>query len=360
MASSEGELVSSTTVARYTLVAVAVIAAALFVWQIKQMLLLAFAGMIMAVLITGMARGLRRILPLSRPWSLACVGLIVALAIGLFVLAFGPRISQEFSALTERLPEQISQLQANIQQQPWGGFLLDDGGSSQGGEGNASGSGGVSGGMLFSAASKLVDVLGTLVVILFVGIFFAASPDVYKRSITVLVPRDRVDRVDEALGASGDALWQWLTGQLIAMAFIGVVVTIGLIIVGVPLPFILGLIAALFNFVPFVGPIVSAVPALLLAFPEGTQAVLLTGLVFLIAQQIEGNIITPLIQRQKVSLPPAMVLLSVAGFGLVFGIPGVILATPLAVVAMVLIGMLYVQDVLHKDISIPARSKGEE
>ncbi|MEX2640692.1 MAG: AI-2E family transporter [Balneolales bacterium] len=378
----ENNALPASTVARYTLVVVAILAAALFFWQIKDALLIALGGVIVAVVLSGMARGLRSVLPLSRGWSLAGAGLEVILVIGMLVLIFGSQIADEFQQLTEKLPQQVQQVRQSMQNWPMSEYLLNgegDGNGGQGGsggqensggqdEGEGQGSGGGqngeegqnggmqgTGGMLLQAGATLTDVLATLLLVIFVGIFFAVNPELYKNGILLLVTPDRTERVDEALEASGKALWKWLMGQLIAMTFVGVAVAVGLTIAGVPLALILGLIAGLFDFVPYVGPIVAIIPGMLLAFAEGPQTALWAGVVYLIVQQLEGYVITPLIQRQKISLPPGIIILAVVAFGLVFGVPGIVLATPLAVITMVLLGMLYVQDVLGKEVEIPGQ-----
>ncbi|MEX2402644.1 MAG: AI-2E family transporter [Balneolales bacterium] len=383
MTSRESNAVPASTIARYTLVVVAILAVVLFFWQIKDALLIALGGVIVGVIIAGMARGLRRILPISRPWSLVGAGLEVILFLGLFVLIFGPQVSNEFAQLTQQLPQQISEMQQSMRNWPISEYLLDDqgggqnaneeqGGSQNEGESNSentAGSGGEqegggegsnqmegSGGMIFQAGSTIINVLGTLVLVLFVGVFFAVDPELYKKGILLLITHDRTERVDEALEASGNALWKWLMGQLIAMTFVGVSITIGLWIAGVPLALILGLIAGLFDFVPYIGPIVAIVPGILLALAEGPDTALWAGVVYLIVQQLEGYVITPIVQRRKVSMPPGLIILAVVAFGMVFGVPGIVLATPLAVITMVLVGMLYVQDVLGKDIEIPGQN----
>lgn len=367
------EPISLGAVARYTLVVLAIIVSALFFWQIKEALLAAFGGVIIAVFLCGTAREIRKFVPLSRAWSLVTVGLSIIFVSGLFVWLFGSQVVAQFEDLTEKLPDQISELEQTIRDWPLGEQLIDGaGGQSEGGDqsenqGSTDGQeksgqseegqrwGGDASGMIFKAGSTAVDVLSTLVIILFIGIFFSADPDLYKRGITLLVTKKRADRVQEALETSGHALWQWLKGQLVAMVSVGALVTIGLLIIGVPLAFILGFLAGLLDFVPYIGPIVAVIPAILLAFSVSPQAALLTALLFLLVQQIEGNMITPLVQKEMVSLPPALVILSVVAFGLVFGIPGVVLATPLAVIVMVLVNMLYIRDVLGKEVTIPGQ-----
>ena len=144
-------------------------------------------------------------------------------------------------------------------------------------------------------------------------------------------------------------------GQFLAMLFVGVATTIGLMLIGAPLALVLGLIAALLDFVPIVGPIAAAVPGILLALTAGPSTALYAALVYLVVQQLEGNLITPLVQQKMISLPPVLVLFAVVSAGLLLGIPGVIVATPLALLIMVLVRMLYVQDVLGKEVTIPGQ-----
>lgn len=398
--------VPASVVAQYTLVVLAILMATLFVWQIRDALLAAFGGVIIAVILTGLAEGIRRFLPLSRGWAITTVCLIALLLNLLMFFLFGSQIRTEFRELVDKLPEQITRVQESIRGLPVGSDLLPDNlpeseqedpdrdssgtpntpntpgtsgtsspsspspetsGSVDPGPGTSMNSGSarqrpsgtvqgaVSGRTLFLAGTTLLDVLSTVVVVLFTGIFFAINPRLYTGALTLIVTREREERVEEALGATGVALWKWLKGRLVSMFVVGVIITVGLMLIGVPLALILGLIAALFDFVPYIGPIAAFIPAFLLAFAEGPQTALFTTLLYVVVQQLEGNLVTPLIQQWQVSLPPAVVILSIVAFGLVFGVPGVILATPLAVVVMVLGGMLYVEDVLGKKVVIPGR-----
>jgi predicted PurR-regulated permease PerM len=153
-------------------------------------------------------------------------------------------------------------------------------------------------------------------------------------------------RAGEVASAVTTALRNWLWGQAIAMVITGVLTTLGLILVGAPLPMALGLVAAVLDFIPFVGPILAAAPALLLAFTEGPRMVLWVALVYLVVQQVEGNVVQPLVQKQAVDLPPALTVIAAVGMGILFGIPGMIFATPLLVVLMVVVRMVYVEDML--------------
>lgn len=336
--------------ARRVLVFIAVVALAIVVWQIVDALLLIFMGTLLAVFFRGLATRLSARTPLSTGWALVVVALLF---VGILVggsLLLGPRVSAQLSELSQTLPESVDQMKGQLQGTWWGQYLLD--GSQQSGGGRLRLGGDVFG-RLSGIASGLMSAITNLILILFTAVFFAVDPRLYKNGIVLLIPEPGAKRVRESLDASGRALWKWLMGKLLAMLFVGVAVTLGLWIIGVPLALVLGLIAGLLDFVPFLGPIVAAVPGVLLALTLGpTQAVYVV-LVYFIAQQIEGNILTPLVQQKEVSLPPVLVLFAVIAAGLLFGVLGIIVATPLTVVIMVLTKMLYVEGALGKSVEIP-------
>lgn len=191
--------------------------------------------------------------------------------------------------------------------------------------------------------------------VLFTGLYLAAQPGLYRSGVILLFPKAVHDRVGETLDTMANALRQWLVGQLIAMAVVGMLTGLGLWLLGLPSALTLALIAALLEFIPLVGPIVSAVPAVLLAFTLGWSMVLSVALLYLAVQQVEGNLLIPLLQKRMVSLLPALTLVAVVVLGLLFGRPGVLFATPLTVVLLVGIKMLYVEDVLGEQTEIPGQ-----
>lgn len=148
------------------------------------------------------------------------------------------------------------------------------------------------------------------------------------------------------LDATGHALRLWLVGRGLSMLVVGILTAIGLWIVDVPLVLALAVIAALFSFVPFLGPIASAVPAVLVGLVQSPAQALNVALVYGVVQLLESNIITPLVQVRAVSLLPAIMLSGQVIMGVLFGLIGLLLATPLLVTLIVPIQMLYVQDVL--------------
>lgn len=337
------------TTAKQSIIFVAIVALALFLWHIVDALLLMFIGVLIAVFLHGLAKLVSARTPLTASWSLGVVGLaLVGVLAGTAVL-LGPRISEQYNELVQTLPQSVHQLKEGLQETPWGEYVLNEAQSSE----NGLRTGGNVFSRLTGMASQALGAFTNAILILFAAIFFAASPSLYKKGIVLLIPEGRAERVSEALDASGNALWKWLMGRLIAMLFVGVFTTIGLLLLGVPLALVLGLVAGILDFVPFIGPIAAAVPGILLALTIGPTKALYAALVYFVVQQLEGNLLTPLVQRYEVSLPPVLVLFAVLAAGLLFGILGLIVATPLSVVVMVLVKMLYVEDVLGKSVQIP-------
>jgi predicted PurR-regulated permease PerM len=195
-------------------------------------------------------------------------------------------------------------------------------------------------------------VVTNLLVVLFAGMFIAIEPARARDGLLMLLPKGPRGPTGEALDASGRALKLWLLGVLADMAAVGVMTGVGAWIVGLPSPLALGVIAAITDFVPFVGPIAGAIPGVLLALPEGPSTVGWTLLMYLVVQQVEGNLLYPFLQRRAVDLPPALSLAAVLAFGVLFGPAGVILATPLLVVVYTMVRMLYVRGALGEEIEV--------
>jgi predicted PurR-regulated permease PerM len=192
-----------------------------------------------------------------------------------------------------------------------------------------------------AAATGVLSIVASMILVMFLGIYLSIRPRLYTDLFLDFFDERRRARISRLLDDIGAALRWWLTGQLIAMVVVGAITTLGLLIIGAPMPISLGVLAMLLTFVPYVGAIVSAVPAILLAFTRSGDMALYVVLVYLIAHVVEGYIIVPLIQHKLVYLPPAMILAVQFLMELFAGTVGVTFASPFMVVAMVLIKELY-------------------
>ncbi|MGB8705544.1 MAG: AI-2E family transporter [Gillisia sp.] len=185
--------------------------------------------------------------------------------------------------------------------------------------------------------------LGDIYLILLIGIFFTVSPQIYRKGMVKLVPprgRDRADKITAHLGSS---LQKWLAGKIFAMFVVFVLTSIGLVIMGVPMWLGLAIIAGFLNFIPNFGPLIAMIPAAAIGFSQGqTTGFLIIGL-YLVVQFLESNLITPQVQQRLVEIPPAAIIISQVLVGALTGIWGVIFATPLVLIVMILVQELYVK-----------------
>ena len=205
---------------------------------------------------------------------------------------------------------------------------------------------------LFSFLSSTVAVVGGLLLILFTAIYIGAEPDLYHKGLLHLFPHEARSRADEVLDAIGFTLRRWLVAQLIMMVSIGVATAIGLSLLGVKAALALGLIAGLLEFIPMLGPILSAVPGIAMAFLDSPQKALFVALVYWGVQFLEGHILQPLLMKRGVDLPPVVTLVGLSLMAIVFGFLGMLVAVPVLAAVMVAIKMLYVEDVVGDDIQV--------
>ncbi len=346
--------------ARFTrggLVALA-IAAALFVWFAIDLLLLMFAGLLLAIFLDTLSDALASRTPLGHGMSLAVVCLVlVVLAVGAGAL-FAGQLSEQARALSERLPEAVQSLGDRLERHEWGRWVVDQ----VGGPSDDPGVGAVEQSQVVATATdaawRLVDGLVAAAIIIFVGVYLAAAPGHYVRGALRLVPIRRRERIGEVVYAIGYTLRWWLFGQLLAMVLVGMVMGVGLAIIGVPLSFGLGVIAGLFEFIPTIGPMLAVAPALLLALvdsPEKAGAVLV---LYSILQVLEGYLMTPLLQQRVVHLPPVLTIAVQVLFAWRLGPMGLVVAVPFMAVVMVAVQMLYVKDVLTDRFELAAEREG--
>lgn len=329
---------------RRVLIVLGVVVLALFAWQVRGALLLAFGAVVSATLMLAAAQPFRERFGLSDRWALLAGGAALLVLLALVLLLIGAPLRAQLGQLAERLPEAARALEARF------GVRLP----SLGEEG-APGLPEIGGviGRVAAFGRTLVDALSALVLVVVGGAYLAASADSSLRGVVKLLPPSRHARAEEVLRTMGRALHQWLLATLMAMGLVAVLVALGAWLIGLPSPLALGLFAGLAEFIPVVGPVLGAVPVLLLALTQGAGHFAWALALVLAVQQLEANMITPMIQQRMVEVPPALLLFSIVAFGAVFDLAGVVLAGPLTVVALVAVRMLYQRQTLGERVTVP-------
>jgi predicted PurR-regulated permease PerM len=314
-----------------------------------EVLLLGFAGVLVGVFLNAPVTLLTRRTALPRPLALALTLVVLgALAVGGLRL-LGPSLATQAAELAQALPSSLEQLRAMVRGWPAGAWLVevvperDD---------LAPSAARVLTGMAGTAAA-LGDVGAKLVYVVIIGLFLAANPATYRRGFLALFPRRARPRAREVVDQVGRTLQAWLLGQLLSMLVVATVVSLGLWAIGIPLALALGVIAGALEFIPVVGPVLAYLPAALVALTQGGDALLWATGFYLVVQQLEGNLLTPLVQRYAVDLPPALTVTGVFVGAATFGVLGMLVATPLLAVAVVLVKMLYVHDLLRDRVELP-------
>lgn len=325
------------------------VAAFILLWLASSVLLVVFAGLLLAILLDHLSRRLRRWLPFRQQAvvSLLVVGGFAVLGLGGWLLA--PGVAEQTNELLEAIPRAVQQLQNSLRGY---GFLQQILGSLPSPAQLAKEWKSIlpSAGLFFSGIFGLV---ANMVIMAVLGIYFALRPGWYVRGFVLLFPPGQRGRVCDVLEAVGHTLGEWLMGKALSMLIIGIATALGLGLLGVPLAMVLGILAGVLDFIPYIGPLLAGVPAILIAFAESPLLAFYVILLFIALQTAEGYVVVPLIERRTVSLPPAVTIVMQMIFGSFFGLVGVALATPVTAAVAVVVTMLYVQDVLGEEVAIP-------
>jgi predicted PurR-regulated permease PerM len=373
---------------RAATIVAAVYVALQLLWVGRSVFLIGFFGVLLGIVLTA---GVDRLQRFRVPRGVGAV-LIVLLVLGALTglgLLVAPQIGRQFGELRQQLPQAIERVEGWMQQRAGGVATLIQSGQGEGGEGSerkgadstgrdqAAGEQSDSAGAkpvdlrqgivqqlagasrhFFALFSSTVSVLGGLVIMLFVAIFVAVDPGLYHRGLMHLFPHRTRRKAGEVLSATATTLRRWLLMQMIAMLAIGAVTTVVLLLLGVKAAIALGIIAGLLEFVPYVGPILSAVPAIGMALVDGPEKALYVALAYTAIQQLEGVVLQPLLMKEGLELPPVLTILGQALFALVFGFLGLLLAVPLLATVMIPVKMLYVRDVVGDEVSVPGEESG--
>ena len=348
---SFGSMMGDAEFVRKTLIVLGILVFVLLLWKLADVLLLAFGAVLVAIILHASAEALVRYLNVPSRWSLMVASIVIFAALLGVVALFGTQIRSQFASVMERLPFAVDNFTNNLGIGPVTDDLskMLDAVPTGGLAARIAGIGGV-----------ILSGLGDMLLVLIAGIYIAANPRLYARGLVKLFPIRHHEQVESSLQASGQALKLWLMSQLIAMVCVAVLSTLAYWLIGLPSPYALGLIAGLADFIPFLGPIFGALPALLIAFTVSGEAALWTILAVLAIQQIEGNIIMPIAEKHMVAIPPALALFAILAGGVLFGTLGLIFGFPLAVVAYVLVKKLYVRETLGESTTVPGEKEAAE
>jgi predicted PurR-regulated permease PerM len=309
-----------------------------------DVLLLTFAGLLFGNALRGAAARLsRRTGSGIGPSLVVCIGVLLALGAGA-VLWIIPLVAEQAGQLQRQLGAAIADLQSWLSRTQLVHTLsaAEPGGLERQATGWLTQHAGFAGSFVLGVGG----VLGAVAYVLFVALYFAFSPAVYRRGVLALVPPGQRARAEQLLDALTAALRRWLWAQLITMIALAIASGIGLRLLGIPLAFALGLLAGLLLFVPYLGSIASAIPALLIALTVSPMHMLYVALLYVGIHLAESYLLSPVLQRRAVDTPALLVLGSQLIAGALWGILGLMLATPIVATVLIVVRMLYVEDTL--------------
>lgn len=320
-------------------ITVGIVALTLIVlWILKtifSVLLLILAGVLIALFF----RGVSGILERKTRWNpklclaISMIGTLLLLA-GMFWL-IGAKVQQQVVELMDTFPSTLEKAKEQVSQNEIGQKIVEKVSSKRSVE--------KAQGMAGKLFSTTFGVFGDIYVVLFIAIFFTISPKPYVNGIIQLVPPKGRRKARDVLDQIADHLKGWLKGILFAMFVVFVLTAIGLGLMGMPLWLVLALLAGLISFIPNFGPLIALVPAVLVGLMESPQMALMVAGLYILVQVVETNFITPLVQQKLIDLPPALIILTQVVMGILSGGWGIVLATPLTVIVMVLIQELYIK-----------------
>ncbi|MBD0284724.1 MAG: AI-2E family transporter [Flavisolibacter sp.] len=300
-----------------------------------SVLLLILAGTLIAVYFRGLSGLIERKTKWKEGICLTISILGTLILIGLLFWLIGAKVQVQVAELSDKLPTTIENAKQQLNKSSLGQKVVQKISSPKTQQN------------LQSVAQKFFrstfGVLGDIYVVLFIGIFFTVAPQKYKKGIVQLVPQGGRPKADDVLNKVGTNLKKWLKGKLFAMLVVAVLTAIGLVIIGVPMWLALAIIAGILNFIPNFGPLIALIPAVLVALMQGpTTAAIVAGL-YILVQIAESNFITPMVQQKLISIPPALIIIAQLFIAPLTGGWGLVLATPLMVILIVVVQELYIK-----------------
>ena len=312
-------------------------------WALRTLLLVTFLAVLLAIVLRSLGEYVHRWTGMRQTFGVFLVAATLVAAFAGAALLIAPTIADQGRQLFERLPTSVSWLQEQVKNYPWLTSLWEQVSSelSLPNPGDTMGQAG----RIVGAISGALGYIGLALV---GALFLALEPGLYRRGLVRLIPVRHRRFTESLLDDLDRTILSWLGGQLVLMVTIGVVVGLGLWVIGVPYPLALGLFAGLVEFIPYLGPILSAGTAILVALGTDPKLALWTVGLFVVVQQAENNILQPLVQKSSVEIPPVLLIVVLFGMGQLFGVPGVLVATPLLAVLIVAVRRIYVEQILEQ------------
>jgi len=322
---------------------VAVALVPVLIWLLFSVILIAMGAILFAVVLTLVAEPLTRQLKFPRAIALVISGLVIITIVGAAGYLFATRVAAQLQDVLQLASQAVDNIRGGLQSSDFGKLVLS----------HVEGSNFSLTDVVTGVFSVSLSFLTGLVISVFGGIYLAAQVGLYRDGLIQLLPHRLRANGAATLEDISNALRLWVLGQMIGMALIGLLSTLAAWLIGLPYPFALGLIAGLFEFIPYVGPILGAIPAVLVAATKGLDTVLWTVAAYTLIQQIEGDLIAPLISKEMVYIPPLVLILGIVAITTLFGLQAVIFAAPIAVILFVAVKKLYVRDSLGDTTFIP-------
>lgn len=318
------------------------------VWLYSDFFLLLFGGVLWGVGLSGVARfGGRH----ARVPYLVALAISLLLLVGMLALIgwhIGPKVAEGLLELQDMIPEILQDLKSQVRHI---GLLQELSTRLSSAETSLIGTEAFS--QIAGIFSTTIGILTASLFILVTGIYIAVKPQVYQEGIVRLVVPGKRDHARKVLKELAHTLRWWLLGRLLALAVVGALSWIGLFTLGIESAVTLAFVAAVLSFIPNIGPLLSVIPAALVGWSVGPVMALWVVLLYAAIQAVESYLITPMVQQSNLAIPPALLLSAQFLLGLMFGILGLLLATPLLVVALVLVRMLYIRTILKDPIQLP-------
>ncbi len=339
---------SNGSFAKRSVIAVGIVTAIfLALWLVKSsitVVLMVFAAGVLAVPITWCANYGAGRFRFPRWLSLTVVVMVLVGFLAALGAITASRVGEQAGELGENLQQSLEEITDFLRRYPWGRAVVatipKPGDLAQGDSDLPS--------RVLGIFSNTVQGVTWPLLVLLISIYFSAEPRLHIDGLIRLLPPAYRDRAHEVSGELGHTIRWWLFGQGISMLILGVGTTILLVVLNIPLAFLLGLLTAFMTFIPILGPIIAGVPVVLVALSVSPGRALIVGGFYLVLQNLEGSFITPTIHRRIIAMPPALIISVQIVLAALVGFIGVLLAMPLVACAMVIIRMVYIEDMLER------------